>query len=80
MVPQPPEMVPQPPETVPQPLETVPQPLEMVPQPPEMAKQHCGTISVIAYSNNALVFKIFDSKTGYALLNHQNKYLIVLLI
>ena len=46
-------MVPQPSEMVAQLTEMVPRPTEMVPQRTEMIKQHCGTISVADYSNNA---------------------------
>lgn len=45
--------VPQPSEMVPQHPEMVPRPTEMFPQRTEMIKQHCGTISVADYSNNA---------------------------
>ena len=53
MLPQPSEMVPQRSEMVPQPSEIIPRPTEMAPHAAEMIKQHCGTISVADYSNNA---------------------------
>ena len=47
---------------VPQPSEMVPQPTEMASQRTEMIKQHCGTISVADYSNNASFFINFDNE------------------
>ena len=53
MVPRPTEMIPQPSEMVAQLTEIIPRPTEMAPHAAEMIKQHCGTISVADYSNNA---------------------------
>ena len=62
MIPQPSEIVPQPSEMVAQLTEMVPRPTEMAPHTAEMIKQHCGTISVADYSNNASFYINFDNE------------------
>lgn len=62
MLPQPSEMVPRATEMIPQLTEMVPRPTEMAPHAAEMIKQHCGTISVADYSNNASFFINFHNE------------------
>ncbi len=62
MIPQRSEMLPQPSEMVAQLTEIIPRPTEMAPHAAEMIKQHCGTISVADYSNNASFYINFDNE------------------
>jgi hypothetical protein len=47
---------------IPQRSEIIPRPTEMAPHAAEMIKQHCGTISVADYSNNASFSINFDNE------------------